>query len=1086
MNNSLKLPDDFDVNQYRLLNNDLKYLNHIQLKDHYINNGINECRKYKIELPEDFDVKSYRFLNDDLKNMNDEELVNHYINFGINEGRNYKIGLEKKKNINVLPDDFNSYIYINNYDDLFNLNENEIKIHYVNHGIYEKRIYNILINPNKFDWRFYLDINNINNINNENDAIEHCLKYYGNLNIFYNSNILIFKNINIKKIMEESNKFKTRLELYQTIINNYSINYINNLDLCNINININFNYKSNIIISLAILPNRILINEFENCLIFLLNQKITPKYIIINYCTEYKRIKNINYELFYNKISYFKNKYNDSIIFNESFDYGPITKALGLLHLNDNIKSKIDNNDKIIIIDDDWKYNNLLTYYYELCYNLYNCDGIFIDEKNLINWNNNMEIISKKNIFYDNYSGFAYGWLSFSFKYKYLSNLNDIYNELLKIDNNIFLHDDLTFTIFYKKFNLYICGINLFLPINDIRLLEYSDGLRLDDNSYNMRFNLEQKFLKIYNILFEVNNSIKIIKNKEYNNNFIIDNLINERNLLYEINEIEYDPKINNYEKYHFDIKYISSNIFLLTITNFSDKYEDIIFNFKYNNINKILKIDKYKYSNKISFFIKTNFYITYLNHKVREEKIIQTYENNNISRNKFYSICTILNKLPHFKYIFFNNENRIDFINKYYPNIISLYEKVNVGAYKADLFRVLYLYKFGGLYFDCKNILFSNLKEILNENEAYARDYNAGVCNGFIYTKYPNNEIIKKYLLEMLYNFYKNKYFKNNEYGALEICGPQCFSKFIINNYNIKLHCYFENDNWKESLFIDSNKNILIKISYYDYYNENNYVNTSHYSVMWSNRTVYNNIILNYNKINHIDGIAWINLDRSKNRRNNMENILKNIDIPNYRISAIDGKNEDVKNIINGINVVRNMNDYEIACSLSHIKAISFLSELDGNYFMVFEDDIELRNINIINDELKNIINKCPEFDILILHKIYINRLNEEYVNWNNNINKLGEDYQIGGTASYIITRSGINKINNICNFTDINNFNFNKCYKFDVADMFLFKNTTTYVYKYNYISILGIDSNIHNDHIMHHNKCEEIQDKYILENSI
>ena len=48
----------------------------------------------------------------------------------------------------------------------------------------------------------------------------------------------------------------------------------------------------------------------------------------------------------------------------------------------------------------------------------------------------------------------------------------------------------------------------------------------------------------------------------------------------------------------------------------------------------------------------------------------------------------------------------------------------------------------------------------------------------------------------------------------------------------------------------------------------------------------------------------------------------------------------------------------------------------------------------------------------------------------------------------------------------------------------MFLFKNTTTYVYKYNYISVLGIDSNIHNDHIIHHNKCEEVQDRYILEN--
>lgn len=179
-------------------------------------------------------------------------------------------------------------------------------------------------------------------------------------------------------------------------------------------------------------------------------------------------------------------------------------------------------------------------------------------------------------------------------------------------------------------------------------------------------------------------------------------------------------------------------------------------------------------------------------------------------------------------------------------------------------------------------------------------------------------------------------------------------------------------------------------------------------------------------------------------------------------------------------------MNDYEIACCLSHIKAITFLEKLEGNYFMVCEDDIEIRNINFINDDLKNIINNCPEFDILMLHKIYIDTLNEDYTNWNEHINKYGEEYQIAGTSSYIISRNGINKIINISKFIDINNFLFNKLYKFDVADMFLFKNTITYIYKYNYISILGIDSNIHDSHIIHQSNCEIIQDRYILENCI
>ena len=128
----------------------------------------------------------------------------------------------------------------------------------------------------------------------------------------------------------------------------------------------------------------------------------------------------------------------------------------------------------------------------------------------------------------------------------------------------------------------------------------------------------------------------------------------------------------------------------------------------------------------------------------------------------------------------------------------------------------------------------------------------------------------------------------------------------------------------------------------------------------------------IEYYKINYINGIAWINLDRSIDRKINMENILKNIHIPSYRIKAVDGKNEDVRKIMNGINLERNMTNSEIACTLSHLKAINYLSKLKGYYFMICEDDVIFDNINVINEDLKNIIKKCPDFDILLLNKSY------------------------------------------------------------------------------------------------------------------
>ena len=893
---------------------------------------------------------------------------------------------------------------------------------------------------------------------------------------------------NFYKILDDIKIDKNK---YDAVNNNLDkdIEIINNLDLINYNV-YNNNFKSSIIISFSVLPTRLLHKDFENCLIYLLEQVVKPKYIIVNYCDNYKRKINYDKNKFIKKISYYKNKYHNKIIFNKSIDYGPITKALGLIHLKDNIKKNINDNDKIIVIDDDWKYNKLMTYYYELCYSLYQCDAIFIDEKKIINWGEKMEVISKKNIFYDNYSGIAYGWLSFSFRYKYLNKLMDIYNELLEMDENIFCHDDLSFTIFYKKLKLYSCGMNLFFTIMDSRLLDYVDGLRLENNCYDIRMNLEKKFLKLNNIEFnEEKNTLNIIEKNEYNNNFIIDQLIDNRKILFNISEIEYDPNENNYKEYHYDLKYINSNILLLTFTNFSeDNNEDIKFKFNYKDKNAVLNIknDNY-YSKKISFFIKLKFNITLIKHLNIEEKIIQTYETNNISRNKFYSICTILNNLPNYKYIFYNNLDIINFINEYYPNIISLYNKINCGAYKADLFRVLYLYKNGGVYFDCKNILYSNLKYILCDNEVYVRDLNNGIYNGFIYIKYPNNEIIKKYLLEILYNFYKNKYFENNDYGCLEICGPLCFSKLITNEKNIKLFNNIIDNSWKDSLLLDYHeKKIIIKNSYYNYYNENNYLNTKHYVVIWKDKKIYNDLIINYDKINYISSIVWINLDRSIDRRNNMKKLLKKINIPNYRISAIDGKKYDIRNFIKGKTLEKNMSNYEIACTLSHIKAITFLSKLKGNYFMVCEDDIEIRNINFIKDDLKSIIKNCPKFDILILHKIYIRTLNKDYLKWNNYINEFGKDYHIAGTSCYIISRSGINKILNISKYKDFNNFLYDKSFKFDLADFFLYKNVISYVYKYNYFSVSGKDSTIHNDHINHHNYCEDIQDKWILNNCL
>jgi hypothetical protein len=217
------------------------------------------------------------------------------------------------------------------------------------------------------------------------------------------------------------------------------------------------------------------------------------------------------------------------------------------------------------------------------------------------------------------------------------------------------------------------------------------------------------------------------------------------------------------------------------------------------------------------------------------------------------------------------------------------------------------------------------------------------------------------------------------------------------------------------------------------------------------------------------------------------MELILNNINILNHRIEAIDGNNlNSIK--LNNINKKKEMSKYEIACCLSHIKAINYLNNLSGNYFMICEDDISIENLYYFKkNKLENIICEAPQFDILLLYKTYPEEIDHLYTNWSDYY-KNGLDKTIYGAVCYIISRRGINKICNYVKYFNNNNkdnFEFNSKYnkEFDLADIFLFNNLETFVYKYNFINTNNDnDSLIHNDHLDFHKICNQKQLNIII----
>jgi GR25 family glycosyltransferase involved in LPS biosynthesis len=235
-------------------------------------------------------------------------------------------------------------------------------------------------------------------------------------------------------------------------------------------------------------------------------------------------------------------------------------------------------------------------------------------------------------------------------------------------------------------------------------------------------------------------------------------------------------------------------------------------------------------------------------------------------------------------------------------------------------------------------------------------------------------------------------------------------------------------------------------------------------------------NFIIDYSKINFINKILWINLDYSTQRKTNTENILKNILIPNQRISAVDGS----KLILPKLTFERILSTYELACLLSHIKAISSLKNIDGNYFLICEDDFILHNTIFFSKDLKEIIQNCPSFDILSIQSTFNKELHSEYNKWSDYYTENPLSF-IGCTGSYIISKSGINKILSNNNFTDDTNYILN--YPINAADIYLYKYVDTFVYKYNFISSFNIDSVFNQKFIRQYQKFNLIRINKMIE---
>lgn len=226
------------------------------------------------------------------------------------------------------------------------------------------------------------------------------------------------------------------------------------------------------------------------------------------------------------------------------------------------------------------------------------------------------------------------------------------------------------------------------------------------------------------------------------------------------------------------------------------------------------------------------------------------------------------------------------------------------------------------------------------------------------------------------------------------------------------------------------------------------------------------NNIKNNIKNINDyldcIDIIYWINLDRSDQRRNNMLNILNNIDIKNQRISAIDGKTLSDAEIYNRLsNIDYSRTKIEYACLLSHLDTINTFNKSNYEIALILEDDLSLEYLKYWNKSICEIIDNAPkDWEVIMLNYQAHYYLKDVYT-----LNYKG---RIHSAQAYLINKRGSNKLMNMISKND--KYMLTDC-NVHTADNYIFCVLKTYVYKYPYFTYpIDNDSTIHTSHLDFH----------------
>lgn len=200
---------------------------------------------------------------------------------------------------------------------------------------------------------------------------------------------------------------------------------------------------------------------------------------------------------------------------------------------------------------------------------------------------------------------------------------------------------------------------------------------------------------------------------------------------------------------------------------------------------------------------------------------------------------------------------------------------------------------------------------------------------------------------------------------------------------------------------------------------------------------------------------VYWINLNSSKERRENMVEVLKDSifdGMKKHRVEAID-KNQitekQLQSYFGNVSFSKHT-PAEYCCLMSHLKALSQFSKSSSSLALILEDDVSLDFKPYWQESIKDCIHNAPsDWELLQISYIVYNEFpTKMYTPYKTNVN---------GAISYVVNKKGVIRF--------LKQFHLDE--KSHVADYVLYVQMKTFTYKYPFFVSTLKDSEIHTDHI-------------------